>query len=110
MFKISMTLLVRAQSLSSEFPEWLFNLEAALPLGGFEDVDEGMIKGCNSFGWPLDNFVLFANFNLQEGTESRLPVSGRERCLSLPSAHPLGLLSVCSDGHTLWLIVFWGTD
>lgn len=90
MFKISMMPLVRAQSVPSKvFPEWLFNLEAALLLRGFEDVDEGMIKGCNSFGWPLDDFVLFANFNLREGTESRLPVSGRERCLSLPSAYPL---------------------
>lgn len=105
MFKISVMLLVRAQSVPSKFPEWLFSLEAALLLGGFEDVDEGMIKGCNSFGWPLDDFVLFANFNVQEGTESRLPVSGRERCLSLGSAHPLGLLSVHSVGHTLWLIV-----
>lgn len=60
-------LLVRAQSLCSEFPEWLFSLEASLLLGGFEDVDEGMIKGCNSFGWPLDNFVLFAKFQSARG-------------------------------------------
>lgn len=92
MFKISVMLLVGAQSVPSHFPE--FHLEAALLLGGLEDADEGMIKGCSSFGWPLDDFVLFANFNLQEGTESRLPVSGRERCLSVRSACPLGLQSV----------------
>lgn len=48
MFKISVMPLVGAQSVPSQFPE--FHLEAALLLGGLDDVDEGMIKGCSSFG------------------------------------------------------------
>lgn len=65
MLNMSMMLLVGEQSLASEFPGRLFSLEASLPVRGFEDVDEGMIKGCNSSGWPLDNCVLFLNVNLR---------------------------------------------
>lgn len=107
MFKLCMILVVKAQSLPSKYPHRLFSLEPALLLKRFEDVDEGMIKGYNSFGWPLDNFVLFGSLNLQRALSRDILFPEGKMFVSFLGCPTASLLCprvcACSAGDIFWV-------